>query len=227
MKMNRRHMLTLSGAVAATTLFSPSVRAQASMPFKQSELPYEEGALSPVISARTVGLHYGKHHAGYFKKLNTLTEKTPYAELPLEEVIVRAKKGNETAIFNNAAQAWNHNLYWEQFKGGPAAAEGALLDAAKSSFGGIDELQKQIVAESDKVFGTGWVWLVKDADKLAVVGMQDAGNPLADGKKTLLGIDVWEHAYYLDYENRRTEHVAAVLAKLVNWQFVGERFQAA
>ncbi|MEP7453143.1 superoxide dismutase [Phyllobacterium sp. SB3] len=227
MKMNRRHVLALTGAAAATTLFSPSVRAQSAMPFKQAELPYEEGALSPVISGRTVGLHYGKHHAGYFKKLNTLTENTPFADLSLEEVVVRAKKESETAIFNNAAQAWNHNLYWQQFKGGPAAAEGAFLDAAKSSFGGIDELQKQIVAESDKVFGTGWVWLVKDGDKLTIVGMQDAGNPLADGKKTLLGVDVWEHAYYLDYENRRTEHVAAVLEKLVNWQFVGEQFQAA
>ncbi|EJN05196.1 superoxide dismutase [Phyllobacterium sp. YR531] len=227
MKMNRRHMLALSGVAAATTLFSPSVRAQAAAPFKQPELPYEGAALSPVISARTVGLHFGKHHAGYFKKLNTLTEKTPFADLTLEEVVVRAKKENETAIFNNAAQAWNHNFYWQQFKGGPAAAEGAFLDAAKSSFGGIDELQKQIVAESDKVFGTGWVWLVKDGDKLVVVGMQDAGNPLADGKKTLLGVDVWEHAYYLDYENRRTEHVAAVLGKLVNWTFVAEKFQAA
>lgn len=227
MKMNRRHVLALTGAAAATTLFSPSVRAQAAAPFKQAALPYEESALSPVISARTVGLHYGKHHAGYFKKLNTLTEKTPFADLSLEEVVVRAKKENETAIFNNAAQAWNHNLYWQQFKGGPAAAEGAFLAAAKSSFGGVEELQKQIVAESDKVFGTGWVWLVKDGDKLAIVGMQDAGNPLAEGKKTLLGIDVWEHAYYLDYENRRTEHVAAVLDKLVNWQFVGEQFQAA
>ena len=227
MKMNRRHVLALSGAAAAATLFSPAVRAQGAMPFKQPELPYDEAALSPVISARTVGLHHGKHHAGYFKKLNMLTEKTPFADLSLEEVVVRARKENETAIFNNAAQAWNHNLYWQQFKGGPAAAEGVFLDAARSSFGGIDELQKQIVAESDKVFGTGWVWLVKDGDRLAIVGMQDADNPLADDRKTLLGVDVWEHAYYLDYENRRTEHVAEVLAKLVNWRFVGEQFQAA
>ncbi|MGH6861056.1 MAG: superoxide dismutase [Phyllobacterium sp.] len=227
MTMNRRDMLALSGVAAASTLFAPSVRAQAVMPFEQPALPYDEAALAPVISGRTVGLHYGKHHAGYFKKLNALSKGTPFAELPLEEVVVRAHKENETAIFNNAAQAWNHNLYWQQFKSGPAAAEGALLDAIKSGFGGTEALHKMMVDESDKVFGTGWVWLVKDGDKLTIVGMQDAGNPLADGKKPLLGIDVWEHAYYLDYENRRTEHVAAVLEKLVNWNFVGERFQAA
>jgi superoxide dismutase, Fe-Mn family len=226
MQMNRRHVLAISGAAAATTLFAPAIKARAAAPFKQPELPYAEDALAPVISARTVGLHYGKHHAGYFKKLNTLVEKTPYTDLSLEEVVVRAKKDGDTAIFNNAAQAWNHNLYWQQFKGGSAAPKGAFLQAIEKDFGGFDELKKKMTAEGDNVFGTGWIWLVKDGDKLSIVGMQDAGEPLAEGKKALLGIDVWEHAYYLDYENRRPEHVAAVLGKLVNWEFVGEQFQA-
>ena len=227
MQLNRRHMLAVSGAALATTLFAPAVRARAAARFEQPPLPYDEQALAPIISAKTVGLHFGKHHAGYFKKLNTLSENTPFAELPLEEVVVRARKEDKADIFNNAAQAWNHNFYWMQFKGGPAPAEGAFGDAVKTSFGSMDEMQKKIVAASDKVFGTGWVWLVKDGDGLAITGMQDAGNPLAEGKKPLLGIDVWEHAYYLDYENRRTEHVDAVLKKLVNWRFVGEQFQAA
>jgi Fe-Mn family superoxide dismutase len=225
MKLNRRHVLMLSGAAAATTLFSPAIKARAAAPFKQPDLPYAEDSLAPAISARTVGLHYGKHHAGYFKKLNTLVEKTPYADLSLEEVIIRANKDGDTAIFNNAAQAWNHNLYWQQFKGGPAAPKGEFLQAIESSFGGFEELKKKMTAEGDNVFGTGWVWLVKDGDKLSIAGMQDAGDPLADGKKALVGIDVWEHAYYLDYENRRPEHVTAVLSKLVNWEFAGEQFQ--
>jgi len=224
MKFNRRGVLALTAASAVTTLFAPAGRSRAAAPFKQPELPYAEGALAPAISARTVGLHYGKHHAGYFKKLNTLVEKTPYADLSLEEVVVRSKKQGDTDIFNNAAQAWNHNLYWQQFKGGSAAPKGALLDAVKTSFGGLDDMQKKMVAEGDKVFGTGWVWLVKDGDKLTIVGLQDAGTPPADGKKALVGIDVWEHAYYLDYENRRPEHVAAVLSKLVNWDYVSEQF---
>ncbi|WP_288192941.1 superoxide dismutase [uncultured Phyllobacterium sp.] len=226
MDLNRRDMLVLSGAVAATTLFAPNIQAHAAAPFKQPELPYAEDALAPVISAHTVGLHYGKHHAGYFKKLNTLVEKTPYADLSLEEVVVRAKKEGNAPVFNNAAQAWNHNLYWQQFQGGSAPAKGAFATAAESGFGGLDGLKKKIVAESDNVFGTGWVWLVRDGDKLAVAGMKDAGDPLAEGGKAVLGIDVWEHAYYLDYENRRAEHVAAVLDKLVNWQFVSDRFDA-
>ncbi|MEK1890016.1 MAG: superoxide dismutase [Phyllobacterium sp.] len=225
MKLNRRHVLALSGAAAATTLFAPVLRARAAVPFSQPELPYGEDALTPVISARTVGLHYGKHHAGYFKKLNTLVEKTPYAELSLEDVVVRSRKNGDTDIFNNAAQALNHNLYWMQFKGGAAAPKGALLEAINSNFSGLDDLEKKMVAQGDKVFGTGWVWLVKDDGKLVITGMQDAGTPVAEGKKALVGIDVWEHAYYLDYENRRPEHVAAVLGKLVNWDYVSEQFQ--
>jgi Fe-Mn family superoxide dismutase len=222
MTLTRRTLLAATGAAIAGGLLARS-EAQAAQSFELPPLPYAEDALQPTISARTVGLHYGKHHKGYFTKLNKLVEGKPYAALSLDEVVVKAHGDGETGIFNNAAQAWNHVLYWDQFKGGPAAPEGEFQAALERDFGGLDGLKKAVAEESDKVFGTGWVWLVKNGDKLEVLGMQDAGNPLTEGKRPLLGIDVWEHAYYLDYENRRGEHVKAVLDNLVNWRFVGER----
>jgi len=222
MTLTRRTLLVAAGATLAGSLATPHL-ARAAAPFELPPLPYAEDALAPTISARTVGLHYGKHHKGYFTKLNTLVEGKPYADLSLEEVVIRSQKDGETDIFNNAAQAWNHVLYWDQFKGGPAAPTGAFAEAVERDFGGLDALKAKIAEQSEKVFGTGWVWLAKDGERLEVIGLQDAGNPLPDGKQPLLGIDVWEHAYYLDYENRRKEHVQAVLDNLVNWQFVGER----
>ncbi|GLK84613.1 superoxide dismutase [Ancylobacter defluvii] len=218
----RRTLLAAAGAVAATGLAGPHV-ARAAAPFQQPPLPYGEDALAPTVSARTVGLHYGKHHKAYFDKLNKLVEGKPYADMELEEVIRRAKADNATPVFNNAGQAWNHNFYWQQFKGGPAAPPAALVEAATRDFGGIDPLKAKMVETADGVFGTGWVWLVADNEKLQVLGLQDAGNPIAEGKAPLLGIDVWEHAYYLDWENRRTAHVKALLDERVNWAFVGER----
>lgn len=223
MPLNRRDMLVLAGTAAAVGMMARPSIVRAAAPFEQPELPYAEDALAPAISARTVGLHYGKHHKGYFTKLNALVEGKPYADMSLEEVVAKSKAESETAIFNNAAQAWNHNLYWDQFKGGPVAPSGAFAEALERDFGGLEALRERVVKEADGVFGTGWVWLVKDGDKLDVVGMQDAGNPLAEGKVALAGFDVWEHAYYLDYENRRAEHVKTVFDKLLNWQFVGER----
>lgn len=222
MTLTRRTLLAATGAVLAGGLAAPS-RARAAAPFELPPLPYAEDALAPAISARTVGLHYGKHHKGYFTKLNALVEGTPYAGMSLEEVVVEASEAGDDDIFDNAAQAWNHVLYWDQFQGGPAAPEGAFAEAVARQFGGLDGLKEAIVEAAGNVFGTGWVWLARDGDTLEVLGMQDADNPLPDGKKPLLGIDVWEHAYYLDYENRRAEHVKAVLDNLVNWKFVGDR----
>ena len=223
MPLNRRDMLVLAGTAAAAGMMARPSIVRAAAPFEQPGLPYAEDALAPAISARTVGLHYGKHHKGYFTKLNALVEGKPYADMSLEEVVAKSKAEGEAAIFNNAAQAWNHNLYWDQFKGGPVAPSGAFAEVLERDFGGLEALRERVVKEADGVFGTGWVWLVKDGDKLDVVGMQDAGNPLAEGKVALAGFDVWEHAYYLDYENRRAEHVKTVFDKLLNWQFVGER----
>jgi Fe-Mn family superoxide dismutase len=225
MLITRRMTLALGAAAAASAVFKPYV-ARAAAPFEQPPLPYAEDALAPQISARTVGLHYGKHHKGYFDKLNTLAKGTPYAELSLDKVISEAKAKGDQQIFNNAGQAWNHNFYWQQFKGGPAAQEGEFAQIVEQEFGGLDALKDKMVEASEKVFGTGWVWLASENGKPTILGLQDAGNPVAEGKTALLGIDVWEHAYYLDYENRRAEHVRAVLDSLVNWQFVGQQMRA-
>lgn len=224
MPIDRRTLLVAGGTVAAS-LVRPAGTAAAAT-FEQPKLPYAEDALAPTISARTVALHYGKHHKAYFDKLNQLAAGTPYAGLSLEEVVVRSKEKKDQPIFNQAGQAWNHVFYWRQFEGGPAAPEGAFLEAATRDFGGFDGLKKAMVEGGDKVFGTGWVWLVAEAGRLKVMPMQDAGNPVGETTTPLAGIDVWEHAYYLDYENRRSAHVAAVLDKLVNWRFVGERMRA-
>ncbi len=220
--ISRRTALAIGTAAAASTLFRPTA-SRAAAPFEQPPLPYAEDALAPHISARTVGLHYGKHHKGYFDKLNKLVPGTPYADMTLEEVVVAAKKAADDPIFNQAGQAWNHIFYWEQFKGGPAAPSDTFASAVERDFGDMDKLVTAISAEADKVFGTGWVWLVSDGSRLSAKGYQDAGNPLADGLKPIVGIDVWEHAYYLDYENRKPEHVKAVLTGLVNWKAAGDR----
>ena len=222
MPITRRTTLALGAAVAASAVFKPYV-ARAAAPFEQPPLPYAEDALAPQISARTVGLHYGKHHKGYFDKLNELAPGTPYADMELEEVVKAAAKDGQDKIFNQAAQAWNHVFYWDQFDGGPAAPEGAFAEAVVRDFGDEKGLFDAFGKEGGNVFGTGWVWLVSDGGKLVVKPYEDAGNPLPDGLPPLVGIDVWEHAYYLDYENRKAEHIAAVLAERVNWKTAGER----
>ena len=220
----RRAALAIGGAAALATLATPRL-ARAAAPFTQPPLPYDKDALAPVISGRTVGLHYGKHHKAYFDRLNELVPGTPYADMTLEEVVAASAEADQ-AIFDQAGQAWNHVLYWDQFAGGPAAPEGAFADAVERDFGGLDAMKSEIVTAAGKVFGTGWVWLTETDGALAIEGMQDAGNPVPTGARTLMGIDVWEHAYDLDYENRRGEHVAAVLDGLVNWSFVGGRMAA-
>jgi len=184
-------------------------------------LPYADNGLEPVITARTVGFHYGKHHQGYVDNLAKLVKDTEYAELPLEKIITgTAGVADKAAIFNNAAQVWNHTFYWQSLtpKGGgePPAALQARIDA---SFGSVDACKKEIAAAAVSQFGSGWAWLVLDGDTLKVVKSANAENPLKAGLKPLLTVDVWEHAYYLDYQNRRADHVAAVLDKLINWPF--------
>jgi Fe-Mn family superoxide dismutase len=221
MTLTRRTALALAGGTAAA-LAAPRI-ARAAAPFEQPPLPYAEDALEPVISARTVGLHYGRHHAGYFETLNERVQGTPYADMTLEEVVAESGRAEDRAIFSQAGQAWNHVLYWEQFAGGPSEPEGAFAEAVERDFGGLAGLKEAIGAEAGRVFGSGWVWLAELDGSLIVAGYEDAGNPVPEGRRTLMGVDVWEHAYYLDYENRRAEHVAAVLDGLVNWGAVGER----
>ena len=194
--------------------------------FTLPALPYAEEALAPVIGAQTVGLHHGKHHKTYFDKMNPIVAGTAYADMALADVMVAAHEKGEQALVNNAGQAWNHILYWDQFTpGGAKAPVGKLADAIDESFGGFDAFKEQFVATAAGVFGSGWAWLANDGGSLCLMGTPGGENPLMHGKSALVGIDVWEHAYYLDYQNRRPDHVKDVLDKLVNWSWVCEQFE--
>ena len=187
-------------------------------------LPYAENALAPVISANTVGIHYGKHHKGYVDTLNKLLAGTDLASLSLEKLIAETDgKADKVAIFNNAAQTWNHTFYWRSLrpKGGgePPATLKQKIDA---SFGSLDACKKALATAATAQFGSGWVWLVLQAGKLKVVKTDNADTPLTQDAKPLLTIDVWEHAYYLDCQNRRADYVNGVLDKLINWGFAAD-----
>ena len=190
-------------------------------PFSLPKLSYEENALEPVVSAKTISFHHAKHHKAYIDNLNRLIAGTPYEQMDLEQ-IVKKSAGNEKdkGIFNNAGQTWNHNFYWESMapKGGSPA--GKIADALKSSFGGIAEFNDAFTKAAVAQFGSGWAWLVKGADgKLKITTTSNADTPLAHGETALLVADVWEHAYYLDYQNRRPDHVKDWVEKLANWSF--------
>ena len=198
-----------------------------SQPFTLPDLPYNENALEPTISAKTVGLHYGKHHAAYFNMLNNLSEGTEFADMSLEDV-VKSSYGNPDTqkIFNNAGQAWNHILYWNQMQpGGSHAPSGNLGALLETSFGDFENFKKEFITSSLGVFGSGWCWLIEEDGFLSIMGTSNAESPFARGIHTLLGIDVWEHAYYLDYQNLRADHVKAVLENLINWDYVSERLK--
>ena len=195
-------------------------------PFELPKLPYEDTALAPVISAHTLSFHYGKHHATYVKTLNELVKGTDYEGEALEAVMRRAAKdAKATKIFNNAAQTWNHTFYWRSMaaKGGGEPA-GKLKAAIERDLGGAKACRDALAQAAVGQFGSGWAWLVADAKgKLKVTATANADTPLVHGETPLLTIDVWEHAYYLDYQNRRADYVAAWLDKLVNWRFAEER----
>ena len=187
-------------------------------------LPYADNALDPVISANTLGFHYGKHHKTYVDNLNKLITETDLADLSLEEIIrSTAGKADKTGIFNNAAQVWNHTFYWNSLSpNGGGEPPAALKQKIEASFGSVEACKKELVAAATTQFGSGWAWLVKDGDKLQVTKTSNADLPLTKGMKPLLTIDVWEHAYYLDYQNRRVDYVNAVLEKLINWGFASD-----
>ncbi len=187
-------------------------------------LPYGFAALAPAISETTLRVHHGKHHRGYVDTLNKLVAGTAFAPLSLEEII-RATTGvaAHEAVFNNAAQAWNHAFYWRSLKpGGGGDAPRALQPLINSSFGGTHELKRLWAEAAAAQFGSGWVWLAHDGHRLSIVKTGNAGNVLTLGLTPVLVIDVWEHAYYLDYQNRRAEHVTAVLEQLINWEFAAK-----
>lgn len=187
-------------------------------------LPYEAHALSSVISSNTIGFHYGKHHRGYIDNLNKLIVGTEFADLPLERIIVEtAGQADKTAIFNNAAQTWNHTFYWKSMSpNGGGEPSPALKVRIEESFGSVDACKKELAAAAVAQFGSGWAWLVLDSGKLKVVKTANADVPMTTGAKPLMTIDVWEHAYYLDFQNRRLDYVNAVLDHLINWDFIAE-----
>jgi Fe-Mn family superoxide dismutase len=189
-------------------------------------LPYANDALEPVISAETLSFHYGKHHKGYVDTLNKLIEGTPFAELSLESLIVRtAGKPEQATLFNNAAQTWNHNFYWQCLTPqGGNNVPAALNEKIRASFGTLASLKEKFAKAAIEQFGSGWAWLVLDGSDLVVTKTGNSDDPLPKHLKPLLTIDVWEHAYYLDYQNRRADHVRAVLDRLINWQFAAENF---
>jgi Fe-Mn family superoxide dismutase len=190
-------------------------------------LPYAQDALEPVVSAKTISFHYGKHHRAYVDNLNKAVAGTEFAGMPLEKIITEtAGKADKAAIFNNASQAWNHTFYWNSLspKGGgePPAVLKKMIEA---SFGTVDACKKELAAAATTQFGSGWAWLVLYGDKLKVIKTGNADSPLTKGMKPLLTIDVWEHAYYLDYQNRRADYINGVLDKLINWSFAADNLK--
>jgi Fe-Mn family superoxide dismutase len=192
--------------------------------FTLPALPYLEDALEPIISSRTLQLHYRKHHKSYVDTLNRLVTGTPLADLSLRQLLFEvAGRPDQALIFNNAAQAWNHAFYWESLSPNGGGVPPQILRALiEYSFGDLDALKEQIAATAAGQFGSGWVWLVLDGKSLRVLKTDNADNPLLHGLKPLLSIDVWEHAYYLDVENRRAEYVDGILDHLINWDFAAD-----
>ena len=184
-------------------------------------LPYPKNALEPYISAETLEYHYGKHHQAYVTNLNNLIAGTEFENLPLEDIIRKSSGG----IFNNAAQVWNHTYYWNGMRpNGGGQPSGTLAEAIDKAFGSFDKFKEELSKTAVTTFGSGWAWLVKNADgSLSVVSTSNAGNPLTSGQTPLLTIDVWEHAYYIDYRNARPKYVEEFW-NVVNWEFVEANF---
>ena len=184
-------------------------------------LPYAQNALEPVISKETIVFHHGKHLAGYMNNLNGLLEGSPLAGLPLEEIVLKADGG----MLNNAGQILNHNLYFQQFSGDPKSAPtGRLAEAIARDFGSFEAFKEEFQKKGVTLFGSGWVWLSADKDgKLVITQEANAANPIQKGLKPLLTFDVWEHAFYLDYQNRRPDHLAA-LWQIVDWEVIEKRY---
>ena len=192
------------------------------MAFTLPELPYAKDALAPHMSAETLEFHHGKHHQAYVTNLNKLIEGKPEANKSLEEIILSSDGG----VFNNAAQVWNHTFFWNCMKpNGGGEPTGELAEAIKRDFGSYDAFAEQFANAAATQFGSGWAWLVKEGDKLKVVKTANADLPMKHGQKALLTIDVWEHAYYIDYRNARPKFIDTFLKHLVNWDFVAQNFK--
>lgn len=190
------------------------------MTIMQSTLPYEQNALEPYISAETLSYHYDKHHRGYVDKLNKLIEGTPYAGLSLEDIVIKAREDAAIDILNNALQVWNHTFLWESMSpNGGSMPEGRIKQLVEENFGDLDTFRKRFTDAALSHFGSGWVWLVLDGPKLRILSTGNADSPVGTHMVPLMTLDVWEHAYYIDYRNERARYVDTFLDKLVNWKF--------
>jgi Fe-Mn family superoxide dismutase len=223
--MKRREFLSVS-IKAGALLFAPAImvgcqRDQAASTIALPALPYPEDALEPYISARTIKYHYGKHHKGYVNKTKLLIKGTPFVRTSLEELVRRSHaKIDHTAIYNNAAQVFNHNFYWNSMHpGGGELPAGVLMDRIKSSFGSYKSFREAFIDAAIGHFGSGWVWLIRKGEELGIVATSNADTPITQDVAPLLVIDVWEHAYYLDYQNRRKAYVEGFFDHLANWSF--------
>ena len=197
-----------------------------SAPFSLPPLPYADTALEPLISANTLSYHYAKHHKTYVDNLNKLVDGKDLANMSLEEIIMASSgKADMAGVFNNAAQVWNHTFYWNSLKpNGGGKPTGAIAAAIDKDLGGYDKFKADLSAAAVTQFGSGWAWLVSDAGTLKIVKTGNAEVPLTKGQKPLLTIDVWEHAYYLDYQNLRAKYVETLIDKLLNWDFANQNF---
>ena len=193
------------------------------MAFELPPLPYDKSALEPHISARTLEFHHGKHHAAYVNNLNGLIKDTDLADKSLEDIILAAAKDlpAKQGVFNNSAQVWNHTFFWNCMKkNGGGKPSGKVLAKIESDLGSFDKFIEDFRSAATTQFGSGWAWLVLDGGKLKITKTGNADLPMAHGQKALLTVDVWEHAYYLDYQNRRIDFVQAFIDNLINWEFV-------
>jgi Fe-Mn family superoxide dismutase len=206
----------------------PAAKSASAGPFIQAPLPYAIDALAPVISAGTLRVHYGDHHKAYIDKLNKLVEGTPSASLSIRQILLdTADVPDKATTFDNAAQAWNHEFYWHSLQPhGGGTPRAALRKRIDSSFGTLDVLKTELYDAATTQFGSGWAWLVLDGPTLRVIKTDNAGNPLTRQQTPLLTIDVWEHAYYLDYQSHRPDYVHGVIDKLLNWDFASANFDA-
>jgi Fe-Mn family superoxide dismutase len=199
------------------------------MAFELPPLPYDKSALEPHMSAKTLEFHHDKHHQAYVTNLNNLVKDTPMANQSLEEIIrATAKDDSKAGIFNNAAQVWNHTFFWNSMKPkGGGQPSGAVAEKINQAFGSYDKFKEQFKQAGVTQFGSGWAWLVAEGGQLKVTKTPNAVNPMAQGQTALLTCDVWEHAYYLDYQNRRPDFVETFLNSLVNWDFVNKNLSQA
>lgn len=224
--------IALAAAGAASGFIAPSLTnitkaKEAFMAFTLPDLPYAKNALEPHMSAKTFDFHHGKHHAAYVNKLNELVKGTDMEGLSLEEIILKVKDdSSKGAVFNNAAQHWNHSFFWNCMKPtGGGKPTGELAAKIEQSFGSFEAFVEEFKNAGATQFGSGWAWLVEDGGKLKVTKTGNADLPLAHGQKALLTCDVWEHAYYIDYQNRRPDFIATFLEKLANWDFAAENLK--